>query len=199
MRSVVCLLIALAAAALGQDTFNGAPRVVAVGDVHGGYDEFTSVLKMAGLVHTLADVDYRTWPAAPEILRTMAAGGARALRWADRIGALEVGREADIALVDLDTLAFTPLNDLRRQLVYCENGSSVRTTIVAGQVVYENGRLTMVDEAALKREARALMTAYRQDMSGFDEAARKLEVHYREMYLRAHARDMGLRRRLDGP
>ncbi len=157
-----------------------------------------AVLKMAGLVHTLADVDYRTWPAAPEILRTMAAGGARAVRWPDRIGALAVGREADIILVDLDTLAFTPLNDLRRQLVYCENGSSVRATIVAGQVVCENGRLTTVDEAALKREARALMAEYRQDMRGFDEAARKLEVHYREMYLRAHARDMGLRRRLDG-
>lgn len=157
-----------------------------------------AVLKMAGLVHTLADVDYRTWPAAPEILRTMAAGGARAVRWPDRIGALAVGREADIILVDLDTLAFTPLNDLRRQLVYCENGSSVRATVVAGQVVCENGRLTTVDEAALKREARALMAEYRQDMRGFDEAARKLEVHYREMYLRAHARDMGLRRRLDG-
>ncbi|MBL8837670.1 MAG: amidohydrolase family protein [Alphaproteobacteria bacterium] len=158
-----------------------------------------AVMKTAGLVHTLADVDYRTWPAAPEILRTMAAGGARALRWPDRIGALAAGREADIILVDLDTLAFTPLNDLRRQLVYCENGSSVRMTIVAGRVVCENGRLTMVDEAALKREARELMAQYRQDMRGFDAAARRLEVHYREMYRRAHARDMGLRRRLDGP
>jgi len=158
-----------------------------------------AVMKMAGLVHTLADADYRTWPTAPEILRIMASGGARALRWRDSIGALEVGRQADIILVDLDTFAFTPLNDVRRQLVYCESGSSVRMTIVAGEVVCEDGRLTRVDEAALKREARELMAEYRQDMREFEEAARRLEVHYRKMYVRAHARDVGLRRRLDQP
>ncbi len=156
-----------------------------------------AVLKMAGLIHTLADVDYRTWPTAPEIMDVALRGGARAVRWPDRIGSLEPGKQADLVLLDLDTLAFTPLNDLKRQLVYCENGGSVRMTIVAGQVVVEDGRVATVDEAALKREARALMATYRAATGDADAAARALEGYYRDMYVRAHAHDVGLRRRLD--
>lgn len=154
-----------------------------------------SALKMAGLVHTLSDADYRRWPTAPEILRCMMEGGARALRWPD-IGRLAPGARADIALLDLDTLPFTPLNDLRRQLVFCEPSGSVRVTIVDGQVVYEGGRVTTVDEVALRQEARELTAGYREAFEPAIAAARELEPCYREMYLRAQARDVGLRRRL---
>jgi len=57
------------------------------------------------------------------------------MRRSDCIGMLKPGYEADLILVDLDTLNFTLLNDLERQLVYCENGSSVRKTMLAGRVV----------------------------------------------------------------
>jgi cytosine/adenosine deaminase-related metal-dependent hydrolase len=154
-----------------------------------------SAIKAAGLVHNLADHDYRRWPTAPEILRCAMEGGARALRWPD-IGHLSVGARADIALLDLDTLPFTPLNDLARQLVYCEPASSVRVTIVDGRVVFEDGRVTTLDEAALRAEARDLTAGYRDAFAPAIEAARRLEPHYREMVLRAHARDVGMRRRL---
>jgi cytosine/adenosine deaminase-related metal-dependent hydrolase len=154
-----------------------------------------AALKMAGLVHTLTDADYRAWPTAPQILRCMFAGGARALRWPD-IGRLEPGARADIALLDLDTLPFTPLNDVHRQLVFCEPSSSVRFTIADGRVLFEDGRVTTVDEAALRREARELATEYRKSFAPAIEEARRLEPYYREMVLRAHARDVGMRRRI---
>jgi cytosine/adenosine deaminase-related metal-dependent hydrolase len=156
-----------------------------------------SALKMAGLVHTLADADYRRWPTAPELLRMMYQGGARALRWPG-IGHLSPGACAELVLLDLDTLPFTPLNDLRRQLVYCEPAGAVRCTIVAGRVVFEDGRVTTVDEAALRREARELAGFYRDAFAPALEEARRLEPYYREMYLRAQARDVGLHRRLPG-
>jgi cytosine/adenosine deaminase-related metal-dependent hydrolase len=154
-----------------------------------------AALKLAGLVHTLADPDYRNWPKAPEILRCMMQGGARALRWPE-IGRIETGARADIALLDLDTLPFTPLNDIRRQLVFCEPASAVRMTIVDGRVLYEDGRLTHLDEAALRAEARALAKGYRAHFAPAMEEAKRLEPYYREMVLRAHARDVGMRRRL---
>ncbi|MGG5818066.1 amidohydrolase family protein [Falsiroseomonas sp. HW251] len=154
-----------------------------------------AALKMAGLVHTLSDVDYRRWPKAPEILDCMMQGGARALRWPD-IGRLAVGARADIVLLDLDTLPFTPLNDLSRQLVFCEPAGSVRMTIVDGRVLYEDGHVTTVDEAALRQEARELTAAYRESFEPAVAEARRLEPYYRDMVLRAHARDVGLRRRL---
>lgn len=154
-----------------------------------------AAMKMAGLVHTLSDVDYRRWPGAKEILRCAMQGGARALRWPG-IGHLSPGAKADVILLDLDTLPFTPLNDLHRQLVFCEPASSVRTTIVDGVVVFEDGRVTTMDEAALRQEARDLTAGYREAFAPAIDAARRLEPAYREMVLRAHARDVGLQRRL---
>jgi 5-methylthioadenosine/S-adenosylhomocysteine deaminase len=111
------------------------------------------------------------------------------------LGQVCPGYQADLVLVDLDTLPFTPLNDVRRQLVYCENGSSVRMTLVHGRIVFENGQLTSVNEAAIRAEARELAsrasTAARGP-GGYD--AKEWLPYYRQMYLRAAARDVGLAR-----
>lgn len=151
--------------------------------------------KTAGLIHTLTDPDYRRWPTAPEILSCVFHGGARAMRREDATGRLAPGFQADIVLVDLDTLAFTPLNDLRRQLVYCENGSSVRLTMVAGQVVFRDGRLLTLDEDDIKREARELAAQLARESGAAAAAAAELMPHYREMYLRAMSAPIGMERR----
>jgi len=152
------------------------------------------VAKIAGLLHAIADPDHDRWPKAPEILHALVRGGARAMRLEGRVGVLAPGYEADLILLDLNTLAFTPLNDLRRQLVFCENGSSVVLTMVAGRVVAERGRVLTVDEEAIKAEARALMPAYRAELARAEAAARELAPYYREMYRRAAAADVGLTR-----
>ena len=60
---------------------------------------------------------------------------------------------ADLALVDLHAVAFTPLNDLREQLVHCEDGRDVVLTMVAGRVVAEHGHVTSVDEVGAARRS----------------------------------------------
>jgi len=154
------------------------------------------VAKTAALLQTLAGAEYRDWPAGPEMLAALTAGGARALRKAGTLGKLAPGCAADLVLLDLDTAAFTPLNDLRRQLVFCEDGSSVRTTVVAGRVVYEGGRVTTLDEKALRAEARELMQGYGPTLERTTREAQRLEPYYREMYFRAAAADVGMRRHL---
>lgn len=144
-----------------------------------------TVAKVAGLIHNVADPEYRTWPTAQEILRALTSGGARAMRLGSITGKLAPGYEADIALLDLNTLAFTPLNDLRRQLVYCENGSSVVMTIVAGKVVVEDGQVVTVDEERLKAEARELMAEFRDYLASCTRSADELDPYYRQMYLKA--------------
>ncbi|WP_406855483.1 amidohydrolase family protein [Alsobacter sp. KACC 23698] len=153
-------------------------------------------IKAVGMVHTLSDPDWRTWPTAAEALDVTLSGGARALGWSD-IGALRVGAKADVVLVDLRTTAFTPLNDLGRQLVYAESGSSVRDVMVDGRWIVRDGRIATVDEAAILAEIRDASRAFSGQRAAADAAARELEPYYREMVLKAHARDVGLRRRLD--
>ena len=152
------------------------------------------VMKMAGLIHKITERDYREWPTAAEILTCATSGGARGMRRAHEIGQLAAGFQADLILVDLDTLAFTPLNDLRRQLVFCENGSSVAMTMVAGRVIVEHGRVLTVDEAALRAEVRELSSEFRSTLAATHTAAAQLEPYYREMVLRAAATDVGLDR-----
>lgn len=148
--------------------------------------------KLAAMLATLDSPDYHRWPDAREILAALTSGGARALRQADRLGRLAPGCAADVILLDLDTHAFTPLNDLRRQLVFCEDGSSVRYTVVAGRVVVDDGRVTTLDERALRAAARTFSAR-----SGEAQAdARRLEPYYRRMIERSLARDVGMHRRL---
>jgi 5-methylthioadenosine/S-adenosylhomocysteine deaminase len=150
--------------------------------------------KTAALIHKITDPEYLNWPTAAEILDCLFTGGARAMRRAGRIGQIKPGGEADLILVDLDTAAFTPLNDLKRQLVYCETGSSVRLTMVAGRIVMRDGRLTTLDEKAIRAEARVLAAESAADFVKADAIARELDPYYRAMYLKAAARDVGMNR-----
>jgi len=152
--------------------------------------------KTAALVHTLSTPDFDRWPRPDEVLRAMTRAGARGMRAAGEFGELRVGARADLILLDLDTVAYTPLNDLRRQLVHCEDGQSLRMTIVDGRVTYEAGRITTVDEAALRAEMRELMRGHRERNAVAAVQAARLEPHYRAMHARASAVDVGLRRTL---
>ncbi len=150
--------------------------------------------KMASLIHTLEEPDYALWPKAREVLWALTRGGAHAMRNEGKVGQLSVGCEADLILLDLNTIAFTPLNDVYRQLVYCENGSSVTMTMVAGRVVMENGRVLTVDEESIKQEVRDLMPFYQREIEKTNLAAAQLEPYYREMYLKCAATDVGMNR-----
>ena len=116
------------------------------------------VAKIAGLIHNVSGLDSDEWPTPTEVLDALWQGGARATR-RDDLGAVAPGMLADLALVDLHAIAFTPLNDLREQLVHCEDGRDVVLTMVAGRVVAEHGHVTSVDETALLDEARELFAA----------------------------------------
>lgn len=157
-----------------------------------------AVAKLVGLVHTLSDPDYRRWPNAAEVLDCLFRGGARAMGLEGRVGCIAPGHAADLVLLDLDTLAFTPLNDLHRQLVYCEDGSSVRLTMVAGEVVVEDGRVLTCDEAALRREVRDIVGTEAAETTRAVAAAQRLEPYYREMYLRAAHTEVGMERGANG-
>jgi 5-methylthioadenosine/S-adenosylhomocysteine deaminase len=70
-------------------------------------------------------------------------------------GMLASGKLADLAVVDLDRPHLRPLHRTVAALAYSVRGSDVVMTIVGGQVVFEEGRCTMVEEAAVLEEAQA--------------------------------------------
>ena len=89
----------------------------------------------------------------PELGLEMATvNGAKAARMADRIGSIEVGKEADVVLFDTRRPEWQPLINPVSNLVYSATGDSVRDVFVAGEQVVAGGHLTRIDERKLYDE-----------------------------------------------
>jgi 5-methylthioadenosine/S-adenosylhomocysteine deaminase len=73
--------------------------------------------------------------------------GAKAALMADRIGSIEVGKEADVVLFDTQRPEWQPLINPVANLVYSATGDSVRDVFVMGEQVVASGRLTKIDES----------------------------------------------------
>lgn len=75
--------------------------------------------------------------------------GADAIGLADRIGSLEVGKQADLVVHRTDTPGWTPRGDVAMQLVWGTDGRTVRDVFIAGRQVVGDGRVLTVDTAEL--------------------------------------------------
>jgi cytosine/adenosine deaminase-related metal-dependent hydrolase len=118
-----------------------------------GNQNLFDAMTMAVLVPRILGTDKAGWPAAPEALTMATRNGAKAMLKDGEIGALAPGTRADIVLYDLTTPVLAPLNDAAQQLVFSERGQSVRTVIIDGRVVFEDGIYAFGDAAEVGRQA----------------------------------------------
>ena len=64
----------------------------------------------------------------------------------DSLGSIEEGKRADLTLYDTSGPEWAPGHDVVRTLIYSIDGRSVRTVVVDGAIIYEDGRSTRLDE-----------------------------------------------------
>jgi len=83
---------------------------------------------------------------ASRALRMATIDGARALGLADEIGSLEVGKRADLAVVRLDRLHATPVEDVVSAVVYSAQPDDVDTVFIDGEFVLREQKLLTLDE-----------------------------------------------------
>lgn len=83
---------------------------------------------------------------AQDVVRAATMGGAKALKMEDELGVLSEGALADVILLDLNVPEFVPRHDLVSALCYSANGSEVRTVLIDGEVVMEDGKILTFDE-----------------------------------------------------
>lgn len=120
------------------------------------------VMKMFCLLAAVAEPE-ETGIHAVQAIEAATIGGARAVGLEGRIGAVRPGMTADLCLIDLDDIAYVPLNSAARQLVYGECGRGVDSVIVGGRILLRERRATTIDEAALRAEIGELMPGFRRD------------------------------------
>jgi 5-methylthioadenosine/S-adenosylhomocysteine deaminase len=117
-------------------------------------DTFHEMSLAAGLTRVLE-------PARPlaarEVLALATCDGARALGLGDRVGSLETGKDADLAVVDARGAHVAPNEerDPYATLVHGCRPGDVRLTVVAGRVLYRDGAWTTLDPERAAAEARA--------------------------------------------
>jgi len=101
-------------------------------------------MKFAALLQKLKYMDPRSLP-AKSVVRMATRGGAEALNLDHLIGSIEVGKKADIIIIDTRKVRYQPIRDPYTALAYCSSGSDVRDVIVNGKIVVRNGELQTID------------------------------------------------------
>ena len=107
-------------------------------------------LKVASLVHRVQGTR-ESWPGALEVLDWCWTGGAKAL--GKPLGRIQPGYLADLVLLRPHRLRSAPKDVVAQQLVYGELGSSVDTVMVDGDVVFRDGRPTLIDTDQIRIRA----------------------------------------------
>jgi guanine deaminase len=144
-------------------------------------------MKTLCVVQRLWESDFERWPNAEAVLRVATRGGARAAHRSDDLGSIEVGKKADLTLIDTTTIAYIPFHRPRSQLVYADVGGSVDTVLVDGNVVVEGGRVTSIDRDAILGEfAKAYREVAPAVAAAVDQASR-YRPYFDEAYRRAAA------------
>jgi 5-methylthioadenosine/S-adenosylhomocysteine deaminase len=137
-------------------------------------------------------------PSAKDAIFAATAGGARAVGLGERVGRIRPGYRADLTLLDLNELAFIPLNSAARQIVFSESGSSVDTVIVNGRIVVRDGKVTTVDVGALRREIEGLMDGLREEIAVVSSRTEALRPQLAEAHRRTWESPLEVNRYVGG-
>ena len=139
-------LRAHARVALGTDGANGS----------GNLNMFES-MKDAAMIHNITGITRNhtdRWITPRQVLRMATETGAEACGLSGVTGCIAEGYSADLVLLDpMRSPRMSVSNDVYWQLAYTNPEECVDTVLICGNVVMQNRRLTLVDEAAVLREA----------------------------------------------
>ena len=111
-------------------------------------------LKTASLLQKVSTLDPKVLT-SDEAIAMGTIKGAEALGIDDEVGSIEVGKKADIILIDTNCANMVPdSSSLSSNIIYSANGSNVDTTICNGKILMENKKLVVLDEQEIYEKAR---------------------------------------------
>lgn len=162
--------------------FRAAGGVVGLGSDQSAGNNSHNVfaeMRATAMFAKIVDQDPLAMPAW-QVVRMATIDGARALGIGDRVGSLEVGKEADLILLDLTRpplapVLLRPARNLVANLVYAETGANVVLTMVAGNVIYDHGRFTTIDAVDVAARVEAASARF-QDAVAADPVVADLAI-----------------------
>ena len=91
---------------------------------------------------------------ARDVLEMATIGGARVLNMADKIGTLEVGKRADVIVIDLTDPKTQPVYSVESAIVYAADSANVRDTICDGKILMRDRKVLTIDVPATLAKAK---------------------------------------------
>jgi 5-methylthioadenosine/S-adenosylhomocysteine deaminase len=154
--------------------------------------DMIEAFRAASLLHKIGSHDFEQWISADEAFRMATLGGARSTGLQEEIGSLEIGKRADVILLDRDAWGFIPLNDPIRQLAFSVTSECVTASIIDGRVVMRDRTMTLLDEVALKAEVAEAAERFRRDyFPKMQAGAKRVEPYVRQVYAQATGLETG--------
>lgn len=136
------------------------------GPMSGNTLDIITQMSLVGKIQKLFNKDRTIFP-AKDIVKMATVGGARVLNIDKKIGSIEIGKKADLVIIETESVNMQPIYDYYSVLVYSANQSNIDTVIVNGEVLVRNKKLLKADFSKTKRR--------------FVEIADEVRIRSREM------------------
>ncbi|MBR4168244.1 MAG: amidohydrolase [Lachnospiraceae bacterium] len=139
---------------------------VAIGTDGPSSNNCLDMFKEMCLVFSLANIREKNALAVDgcDILKMATVGGAKAMGLKD-CDVLAVGKWADLIMIDMHQPNMQPENDIVRNLVYSGSKQNVKMTMIAGKILYEDGKFNIgTDAETIYREANAILPRLIKEM-----------------------------------
>ncbi len=125
-------------------------------------------------------------PTSAQVFRMATSGGARTTPYGTSIGTLEVGKAADMVLLDWKQISYPYLDEempLLDAVIQRAKMAGVKTVIVGGEIVYRDGKFTRVDrDAALRQIADIYKRPLSDDERDRQRLAKAVFPHVKAFY-----------------
>ena len=131
---------------------------IAIGTDGAGSNNALNMFREMFLASTLSnlEVDGGAFVSPYEILKAATVGGAHAMRL-DSCDILAPGKKADICMIDMQHPTMNPVNNTISNIVYSGHPGIVKLTMVAGKVLYEDGKYLTIDLDEVLSESNKLL------------------------------------------
>lgn len=114
--------------------------------------DMIETIRITALLHKVITMNPKALTAW-DVLEMATINGARALGMEDLIGTIEVGKRADIVLIDLRDVHTQPLHDIAQAVVYSARSSDIDTVIIDGRLIMRRRKILAFDAKKIARKA----------------------------------------------
>jgi 5-methylthioadenosine/S-adenosylhomocysteine deaminase len=111
--------------------------------------------QLAALVQKGVTGDPTVLP-AEKVFSMLTIDGARAVGLEDQVGSLEVGKLADLAVIDFNAANLTPCFNLYSHFIYATSSADVCHVMIHGKMAMQNQQILTLDEEKIKSEVRRI-------------------------------------------